>query len=81
MLQMSVKAVVPEDRRIVIELPADTPIGPIRLTVEEPTDVVEFEVVIPEDVQHRLPTYVDPATGDRRLAARTGVVREIRSAD
>jgi hypothetical protein len=79
MLQMSVKAVVPEDRLIVIELPSDTPVGPIRLTITEPTDVEEFEVVIPEDVLRRLPSYVDPVTGERKSVGRSGVVREIRT--
>ena len=79
MLQMSVKVVVPEDRRIVIELPTDTPVGPIRLTLTEPADIEEFEVVIPESVLRGLPTYVDPATGERRPVGRSGVVREIRT--
>lgn len=78
MFELSIDTTVPEDRRVTIDLPPDTPVGPIRLKVrdEAPDRVVEFEV--PQIDTTQLPTYVDPRTGERKLVARSGVVRDLR---
>lgn len=78
MFQLSIETTVPEDRRVTIDLPPDTPVGPIRLRVQDvaPDKVIEFEVP-PIDVS-QLPTYIDPRTGERKPVARSGVVREVR---
>jgi hypothetical protein len=78
MFQLTVETTVPEDRRVTIDLPPDTPVGPIRLTVRDDAagQAIEFEA--PEIDVSRLPTYIDPQTGERKRVARTGVVRELR---
>lgn len=78
MFDMNIETTVPEDRRVTIKLPPETPVGPIRLRVrdEAPDQVVEF--VVPEIDVSQLPTYIDPRTGERKPVARSGVVRELR---
>ena len=78
MFELSIETMVPEDRRVTIDLPPETPVGPIRLKIrdEGPDQVTEF--VVPEIDVSQLPTYIDPRSGERKLVARSGVVREVR---
>lgn len=78
MFELSIETTVPEDRRVTIDLPPDTPVGRIRLKVQDegPLQVIEF--VVPEIDVSELPTYIDPRTGERKPVALSGVVREVR---
>jgi hypothetical protein len=77
MFEVTIETTVPEDRRVTIDLPADTPVGPIRLRVQDEIADQVIEFVVPEFDVHQLPTYIDPRTGERKLVARSGVVKEL----
>jgi hypothetical protein len=76
-LRMSTE--IPESRRLVLDLPEETPVGraEVEIHVVRPGDVYEFRV--PEIDVGLLLQYRDPATDEWRRVERSGVVREVRN--
>ena len=79
MVILKVRTDIPDSRRLVIDLPGDTPVGPadVEVHVWQPGEVVE--IPMPEIDVSRLPHYIDPVTGERLRVERSGVVREVRT--
>jgi hypothetical protein len=82
MAAVKIKADVPSDRRVTLELPPDFPTGPVELEVRiapRPDEIIEIPV---DSIDlSKIPHYVDPNTGERRPLPRSGLVREVRKPD
>ena len=79
MPELRLRAEVSDDRRIVLVLPPDFPTGPVEIEVRRPAE--EVEIRFDETDLSRLPHCTNPATGEPRLTERSGLVREVRTAD
>ena len=78
MATLQVRADIPENRRLVLDLPDDFPTGEVLLEVKvaEPEMTVYFDPPV-IDVDN-LPKYFDTRTGEWKPVGRSGVVREVR---
>jgi hypothetical protein len=82
MIHRVITVQVPESRRVVVELPPEVPVGSAQLEVRViGTNDTAVEVPPPKIDVAGLPTYIDKRSGERRLVGRSGVVREVRSAE
>jgi hypothetical protein len=79
MVILRVRTDIPDSRRLVIDLPGDTPVGPadVEVHITQPGEVTEIPT--PEIDVSQLPHYIDPVTGERRRVGRSGLVREVRT--
>jgi len=82
MIHRFITVQVPEDRRVVIELPPEVPVGPAELELRVLSkNEAAIEVPAPQIDVAELPRYFDERTGEWRRVGRSGIVREIRSAE
>jgi hypothetical protein len=82
MIHQFITVQVPENRRVVIELPPEVPVGPAELELRVLSkNEAAIEVPPPQIDVAELPRYFDERAGEWRPVGRSGVVREIRSAE
>jgi hypothetical protein len=78
-MKYTVTVQVPADRRVVIDLPEDFPVGTIDLEIRVVPSRAAIEIAVPDIDPNSLRKYLDTKSGEWRLVGRSGVVREIRN--